>query len=94
MELELGELNPRIGGLSGTLSTNVVRCILNRSRVSHFQMCPGTQFHILGPMIANEFSWRLLCLILQSRSRGGTLAIVPWRFLSTKVICRSLDVRP
>ena len=48
MELELGELYPRIGGLSGTLSTNVVKCLLNRSRVSHFRMFPGIQFHILG----------------------------------------------
>ena len=94
MELELGELYPRIGGLSGTLSTNVVRCLLNRSIVSHFRMCSGLQFHILGPMIANEFSMRLLCLILQPLCRGGTLAIVLWRLLSTKVICRSLDVRP
>ena len=75
MELELGKLYLRIGGLSGTLNTNVVRCFLNRSRVSHFRMCPGIQFHILGPMIANEFSWRLLCLILQPLCRGGTLAV-------------------
>ena len=94
MELELGELYPRIGGLSVTLSMNVVRYFLNRSRVSHFRMCPGIQFHILGPMIANEFSRRLLCLILQPFSRGGTLAIVSWQLLSTKVICRPLDVRP
>ena len=73
MELELGELYPRIGGLSGTLSTNVVRCRLNVSRVSYFRMCPGIQFHILGSrahdsMIAKEFS-RLLCLILQPLCR-------------------------
>ena len=68
--------------------------LLSRSRVSHFLDVPGIQFHILGPMIANEFSRRLPCLILQPFCRSGTLAIVPWRSLSTKVICMSSDVRP
>ena len=63
-----------------TVSSNwrlVVRCLLSRSRLSHFRTWFEIQFLILGPIIANEFSWRLetsvrhLAIFLQGWNSGN-----------------------
>ena len=82
IELELGDLYPRIGGLSGTWSINLVRCRLKRSRLSNFRTRFGMQFHIAAELCsrfvqqiwANYSLLRLISEYLRSRKQSVVIS--------------------
>ena len=50
---------PRIGGVSGTESINCVILLLKVSMLCMALVSAGMQFHILGPLTPNEFSYKV-----------------------------------
>ena len=58
-EFELIGVYPRIGGVSGTESINCVILLLKVSMLFMALISAGMQFHILGPLTSNEFSYKV-----------------------------------
>ena len=79
VEFELIGVYPRIGGVSGTESINCVILLLKVSMLCMALVSAGMQFHILGPLTPNEFSYKVSLANAQSLRRGGTFAVRPTR---------------
>ena len=57
IELEFGGVKPRIGGLTGKENINAVIWCLKLSCLEIARMWVGKQFHSLGPITLNDFSY-------------------------------------
>ena len=73
IELEFRVVYPRMGGSSVTAKRNFVSFCLNTSALSIVFIWNGIQFHSLGPMTANEESYKVLFAAVLFRLRPGTL---------------------
>ena len=59
IEFELIGVYPRMGGVSGTESINCVILLLKVSMLCMALVSAGMQFHILGPLTPNKFSYKV-----------------------------------